>query len=236
MLKRIHCGLCAVALAGGLTAAGAVGAAKPATKPAVSAGSEADWRGTVRDYAKANFRNPAWGYSHSVRNYDLARQLAAADRVQLDDDVLFATAFLHDMAAFPAWARQGIDHADSAADEVNKLLDGTGFPAKKIDAVRGAIRTDMFDPTPVATEALYLHDADALDWLGAVGVARVMALVSNGAAPDGPAMVKMLDTNLAKVPNRVLSPAGKQLVAGRTAELKAFLRRLRAETADLAAL
>jgi hypothetical protein len=87
-------------------------------------------------------------------------------------------------------------------------LKGTGFPLVKIDAVRGAIRTHMFYRDPVGPEALYLHDADALDWLGAIGVARIMALVDpNGGDPDGPKAVKMLADNLAKVPARVLSTA-----------------------------
>ena len=54
---------------------------------------------------------------------------------------------------------------------VDTVLKGTGFPMAKIDAVRGAIRTHMYYRDPVGPEALYLHDADALDWLGAIGVA-----------------------------------------------------------------
>jgi hypothetical protein len=46
---------------------------------------------------------------------------------------------------------------------VDTILKGTGFPMAKIDAVRGAIRTHMYERDPVGPEALYLHDADALD-------------------------------------------------------------------------
>ncbi|KQX25604.1 MULTISPECIES: HD domain-containing protein [unclassified Sphingomonas] len=199
--------------------------------------AEAGWRATVRALAAAEFRNPAWGYSHSARDYVLARQMARADGVVLDDDVLFAAAYLHDMAAFPKWEAKDVDHADRAADTVDTILKGSGFPERKLDAVRAAIRTHMFDRDPKTPEALYLHDADALDWLGAVGVARVMALADpQGGQPDGPAMAKMLEANLANVPDRVLSPAGKALLPGRKAELEAFLRELKAETEGLAAL
>jgi hypothetical protein len=54
--------------------------------------SESGWRVTVRDFSAKHFRNPAWGYSHCVRDYLLARELAAADHIALDDDVLFAAA------------------------------------------------------------------------------------------------------------------------------------------------
>lgn len=195
--------------------------------------SDAGWRETVRQFAAQHFRHPAWGYSHSVRDYELAKALAAADHVTLDDDVLFAAAYLHDMAAFAPWDREkeGLDHADEGARVVDTVLNGTDFPMAKVDAVRNAIRTHMFNRKPVGAEAVYLHDADALDWLGAIGVARVMALVDpNGGDPDGPKAVKMLEENLARVPEGVLSPAGRERLPALRRELADFLRDLRRET------
>lgn len=219
----------AVCLAGTV----AVAAEPPASHPAATA----DWHAVVRDLAVQHFKNPAWGYSHSQRDYALARELAAADNVTLDDDVLFAAAYLHDMAAFPPWENEKLDHSDVAADIVHTILKGTAFPMAKIDAVRGAIRTHMFYRDPSGPEALYLHDADALDWLGAIGVARIMALVDpNGGNPNGPKAVAMLDDNLAKVPARVLSPAGRARLAQRKAELEQFLKDLRRESENLRTL
>ena len=172
-----------------------------------------------------------------MRDYALARELAAADHAAVDDDVLFAAAYLHDLAAFKPWENDKLDHSDVAADIVDTILKGTGFPMAKIDAVRGAIRTHMYYRDPVGPEALYLHDADALDWLGAIGVARIIALVDpNGGSPDGPKAVKMLEDNLKNVPARVLSPAGKAMVPPRKAELEAFLKDLRRESDGLRTL
>jgi len=201
---------------------------------AASATPSADWRTTVRQLAKERFKNPAWGYSHSQRDYALARSLAASDHVVLDDDILFAASYLHDIAAFPPWGGdEPPDHSDVGADVVGKVLEGSGFPKDKLDAVRAAIRTHMYYRDPVAPEAVYLHDADALDWLGAIGVERIVALVDpNGGDPDTRKATKMLEDNLLKVPARVVSPAGRALVGRRKAELAAFLRELRAESAD----
>lgn len=198
-----------------------------------AAASDADWRETVRQFAAQHFRHPAWGYSHSVRDYELAKTLAAADHVILDDDVLFAAAYLHDMAAFAPWDREkeGIDHSDEGARVVDTVLRNTGFPSGKIEAVRNAIRTHMFYRKPVGAEAVYLHDADALDWLGAIGVARVMALVDpNGGDPDGPKAARMLEDNLARVPDGVVSPAGRKRLPALRQELADFLKDLRRET------
>ena len=206
-------------------------AAEPAaTQPA----DASDWRKVVSTFAADHFKNPAWGFSHCQRDYQLARELAAADRVKLDDDVLYAAAYLHDMAAFEPWEKSGVDHADRAAELVDTVLQKTGFPMKKIDAVRGAIRTHMFDRDPKGPEALYLHDADALDWLGAIGVARIFGLVdARGGNPTGPEVVPMLEKNLAEVPARVLSPAGKARVSERSEQLAKFLQQLRAQTGGL---
>jgi hypothetical protein len=107
--------------------------------------------------------------------------LAASDQVTLDDDVLFAASFLHDMAAFAPWEKKKVDHSDEAA--------------------------------------------------------RIVAgVLQEGGEPTGPDAVKMLEENLAKVPSRVLSPAGRAMVAPRSAELQQFLAELRRESADLATL
>ena len=212
-------------------------AALAADAPAPTIEHTGDWRAAVQRFAEANLKHPAWGLSHSVRDYELAKELAAVDHVTLDDDVLYAAAYLHDVAAFAPFRKPDVDHQDEAARIVESLLAGTGFPLAKIEAVRGAIRTHMYGRDPQGPEAIYLHDADALDWLGAIGVARVFGLVDpNGGSPDGPAVVKRLESTLTAVPPRIVSKAGKARTPQRVRELEEFLRDLRAESADFRTL
>lgn len=202
-----------------------------ASLSSATAQSEAPWREKVRSFAQANLKHPAWGYSHAVRDYELARALAATDKVKIDDDVLFTAAMLHDVAAFPAYAQKDVDHADRAVTVVPELLKDIGFPMEKLAAVQSAIRTHMFFRDPSTPEALYLHDADALDWLGAIGIARLTATVDpGGGAPDGPAVVAGLKANLEAVPPRVISNAGKALVPERSAFLRDYLETLARQT------
>lgn len=210
-------------------------AADEAARPSIA--RTGDWRTAVRQFAEANLRHPAWGASHSLRDYELAKELAAADRVKLDDDVLYAAAYLHDVAAFAPFKKPGVDHQDQAASIVESLLAETGFPMVKIDAVRGAIRTHMFARNPTGPEAIYLHDADALDWLGAVGVARIFGVVDpQGGSTTGPEAAAWLEKNLAEVPPRIISPAGKARAEPRMRELEEFLRQLRGQTSEFRAL
>ncbi len=225
MLRKNLMILCLMAMAG-------LAAAEPAR-----AADPAGWRAKVTAFAAENFKHPAWGFSHSQRDYALARSLAAADHVTLDDDVLFAAAYLHDMAAFPQWAEDKKEHGDVAAAKIDSVLADTDFPMAKIDAVRAAIRAHMYYRDAASPEALYLHDADALDWLGAIGIARLIALVDpKGGKPAGPDMIQGIERNLAAVPTRIFSPAGKAQIAPRIAEEKAFLDALRRESDNLTTL
>ena len=72
-------------------------------------------------------------------------------------------------------------------------------------------------------------------WTG--GVARVFGLVDpNGGSPDGPTVVKRLESTLTTVPSRIVSQAGKARTPQRVRELEQFLRDLKAESADLGSL
>ena len=190
-----------------------------------------DWRTKVRAFNIEHCKHPAWGTSHSDRDYALAKAMAATDKVTLDDDVLFAAAYLHDVAAFKPYEKADLDHSDVAADLVGEILAPTGFPMAKLPKVQAAIREHMYYRTPTVPESLYLHDADALDWLGALGAARIMALADpNGGQPDGPAVLPMLKENLRDVPARVLSSAGQALMPAKRDLLAKWLETLASET------
>lgn len=199
--------------------------------------NQPSWRAQVIELAKANFKHSAWGFSHSVRDYDLAKSLARQDKVELDDDVLFAAAYLHDMAMFPDWQKPGVDHADHAAAIVDTALTGIGFPIEKIDRVRLAIKTHMFNREPAGPESVYLHDADALDWLGAIGIVRTFSMIdSNGGQPDARKMVAVLEDYIKNVPSHVISPSGKILAIERNAEAARYLSQLKSESSNLNSL
>jgi uncharacterized protein len=219
-----------VALAGGIT--GTVNGA-----PAMERGSplaRAGWRDSIRLLNEQHFKHTAWGTAHSVRDYDVSKWIAATDHLTYDDDVLFAAAYLHDIAGFAPWEKKGVDHQDRGAELMDSVLTGFGFPAEKIEKVKDAIRTHMPDRAPgAAVESQLLHDADGLDWLGAIGIARDMSIVDvNGGEPNFGWALNRLRDDAAKVPALMVTKAGKREAERRLAVTRAFLKDLESETKE----
>ena len=140
---------------------------------------DAPWKESVFKFATEKLQHSAWGVSHSERDFLLASRLAAESKLEIDTDVLFAAAFLHDVGAFDAFRKDGVDHTDRAAELVPDILAGAGFPAAKVAAVQDAVRNHMYYRADAGRpESIVLHDADTLDFLGAIGVARIISLTT----------------------------------------------------------
>ncbi len=107
----------------------------------------------------------ASGYGHCYRVYHLAREL----EVDYDDDVLYASCFLHDIIT----GDDDIGIIKKSADKAEQLLHEVGFPAEKINTVVECIKTHWPGQNPKIKEAQILHDANLLDSLGAIGVVRL---------------------------------------------------------------
>ena len=228
---RLTVGIAAVvALTGGVPRV-AIGSTAP---PKSASAARADWRSAIRSLNEQHFKHTAWGTSHSVRDYEVGKWIAATDHLAYDDDVLFAAAYLHDIAGFAPWEKKGVDHQDRGAELMDSVLTEFGFPAEKIGRVKDAIRTHMPDRSPGAeVESQLLHDADGLDWLGAIGIARDMSIVdANGGEPGYAWALNRLREDSAKVPGLLVTKAAKREAQRRLAVTRAFLKDLDSETKE----
>jgi uncharacterized protein len=188
------------------------------------------WKVTIYDLARSKFHHPAWGWQHSERNYRIALELAQGDTLHIDTDVLFAAAFLHDMAAFMPCQNAKLEHGECAAQQSGAILQAAGFPMAKLPAVQAAERGHMYYSDPGSQpEAIVLHDADSLDFLGEIGAARMLSLVGANAESFARA-VKTLRTFVHDIPPRLITKTAQKIGARRAAALEQFLDALDAET------
>ncbi|MEC9488510.1 MAG: HD domain-containing protein [Halanaerobium sp.] len=113
--------------------------------------------------------------------------LLAQGQREVDRVVLLAAALLHDIARVREDEDKtgNIDHAVLGAELARGILMDSGFPAAKIGHVQECIRAHRFRSGhhPATIEAKILFDADKLDALGAVGIARSFILAGQFGEP-----------------------------------------------------
>ncbi|WP_192552180.1 HD domain-containing protein [Pseudomonas sp. IzPS59] len=110
--------------------------------------------------------------SHLQRVWHNARTLQAEEGGDLE--VLLAAVLLHDCVAVEKNSPLRSQASRLAAEKASKVLANLNWPEAKISAVIHAIEAHSFSAnmTPLTVEARLMQDADRLDSLGMLGVAR----------------------------------------------------------------
>ncbi len=133
------------------------------------------------------------GFDHILRVYRTAERLALA--AGADIEIVRAAALLHDAQSphggrdVPAgrlYPPERLYHHHDSAAFAREILTAEGWPEERIAAVEHAIRAHRFrdDREPPRTiEAQVLFDADKLDAIGAIGVARAIAYAAQHGQP-----------------------------------------------------
>jgi len=127
-------------------------------------------------------------FEHVLRVLRMAERIGMAEGA--DMLVLRTAALLHDVAREEE-RRSGVCHAQVGAKRARVIL--AGHPEEMVSAVAEAIATHRYraDAVPQSLEAQILYDADKLDAIGAIGIARAYAIAGVegqrlwGPVPDG---------------------------------------------------
>ena len=117
----------------------------------------------------------AHNMDHVMRVYNLCINLAKYQKA-INLEILKIAAFLHDIARVKEDQDDSgkIDHAVLGAEMAVKILRDLRYPEKKIELIRHCIISHRFrgEKEPKTIEAKILFDADKLDIIGAIGIAR----------------------------------------------------------------
>ena len=138
---------------------------------------------TERDYEAAlavlwqGQSDAAHDIAHLRRVWGNCQKIARAEG-GADMQVLMAGAYLHDLVNLPKDAPNRREASRLSAEAAVAWLRDTSFPKDKLEAVAHAIAAHSFSAgiAPETHEARILQDADRLEALGAIGLARMFAV------------------------------------------------------------
>ena len=202
----------------------------------------------VFDRARQYFADapPAHDWHHVQRVDTLATTLVDRLPEPVDKDVLSLAVVLHDIGRTREDRGEIDDHASWGAREAGEILRDEGGDMTTIEAVQHCIRSHRYssDVKPETIEAKILCDADNLDALGAIGIARVFAYGGEMGSPicdpsvppaddetvDGQSQYNHLHKKILDLPARMYTDAGRDLATDRAAFVRTYIDQFDAET------
>ena len=212
--------------------------------PQQTAERQARYEAEVTRQWSAHPADGAHDLGHLRRVWSRARIIALDEPCDLE--VLLPAAFFHDLVNLPK------SHPDRAlasrlsAEAACHFLRADGFAAEKLGAVGHAIAAHSFSAQipPMTPEARVLQDADRLEALGAIGIARmfhVSGAMGGGLfdADDPMALHRVYDdrayaldhieTKLLKLVDTMQTEPGRAMAAERAEWMLSFRTRLLSE-------
>lgn len=153
--------------------------------------------------------------------------------------IVEAAAWLHDIVQLPKGSGPAGESARRSAGEARTFLVEIGVPAGHVAAITHAIEAHSFSGglKPESVEAAILQDADRLDALGAIGLARLWVVAGtlgsdlyHGSDPSG--TTRQLDdrafgldhipAKLLKLPDLMNTATGREIALQRAAFVRDF--------------
>ena len=196
-----------------------------------------EWRPSVVQYIESEAR-PVDKFGHQPRLYSLACTIGRG--IDYDDDVVFASAWLHDIGVFVGHrpddpeALAHWDHVPYTIHKVRRLLPAWGFPLAKLEAVVEVIRTHQPQDDPVCIEAVIVRDADILEQLGAIGFLRAAAKIGRDARyPTFTSVLPVLRSAIELLPGKLRLSTSRELAGARITASQSLMAAIEAEAGKM---
>ncbi len=180
-------------------------------------------------------------WDHTLRVSRLCERIGAAEGA--DMDVLRVAAYLHDIGRCYQDASNGaVCHAEKGAEMAIPIVQALPLTQHQKENIVHCIRSHRFrgNHTPKTAEAKVLFDADKLDAIGAIGVARAYLFAGEVGARLHNPEIDVLETapyskedtgfreyklKLCKIRDRILTEEGERLAKERHDFMEQFFKR-----------
>ncbi len=204
-----------------------------------------DWEPRFRQFvASGPSADPGHGLVHLERVVATALRLAADEQAR--PEIVLPAAWLHDCVHVAKDSPDRARASNLAAELAVQFLQEAGYPSDCLPEIRHAIESHSHSAgiAPRTMEAKVVQDADRLDALGAIGVARCIAVGAALGRPlyesidpfcarrvpdDNGASVDHFYSKLLKLAGTMQTRAGRSEAERRTAFVQAFIAQLRSE-------
>ena len=120
--------------------------------------------------------DPAHDFKHTMRVYKSAERLAKKENA--NTKLVLCASLLHDIVSFPKSDKRSKSSSIKSAIKAAKILKKYNLSKTEIKIISDAIRDHSFSQNkkPKTLEGKILQDADRLDAIGAIGIARAFAV------------------------------------------------------------
>ena len=204
-----------------------------------------DWEPRFRQFvASRPGADPGHGLVHLERVVATAVRLAVEEQARLE--IVLPAAWLHDCVHVAKNSPNRGRASQLAAEQAEKFLREAGYPPMHLPEIRHAIEAHSYSAgiDPRTIEAKVVQDADRLDALGAIGVARCIAVgaalgrplyepkdpfCTSRAPDDNGASVDHFYSKLLKLAGTMQTDAGRKEADRRAAFVHAFIAQLETE-------
>lgn len=114
--------------------------------------------------------------NHIVRVVKNAKLILESESA--DSEIVIVAAWLHDCVIVPKDHPERKKASTLAAEKAGEFLSGIEFPSDKIERVKHAVEAHSYSAgiAPQSLEAEIVQDADRLDAIGAIGIARCLMM------------------------------------------------------------
>ena len=210
------------------------------------------WEKQFVGYLTANvsLKDGSHDLSHFTRVWKTAQYINKKEGAVADLLILLTAAYFHDLVSLPkdhpGRSRSSLLSAERTVVLLAEAFEG--FPTEKIEGVRHAIHAHSFSAKvePLTPEAKILQDADRLEALGAIGLARVFYTGGQLSQPlfdaadplalhrepdDSRYSLDHFKVKLFKLPTLMNTATGRQLAEKNAAWLQRYLEKINAEIA-----